>query len=228
MAYDAPSSPHPTPDESVPVVPPSSSQPIPLPDHLPSPSKYTCKVCPKSFSHRSGLSRHVSVSHRLEDAGFSCSGCSKKFIRKDHLLVHVVSGACNRKGMRDVSKTCHMCHKKFSSKWALHRHMISHKTKHKLTCENCDRCYTREDFLLIHQKTCTVSEKTRKKREVKKIHKDTVKVKIGSPKKATPGFAKANRAYRLSDPGNFQPLLDLHSKGKPADSTMTATPLHHS
>ena len=52
---------------------------------------FTCNQCDKIFSHRSGLRRHMKMSHGTGNR-YKCSTCNKEFLRKDvlnrHMKVH--------------------------------------------------------------------------------------------------------------------------------------------
>lgn len=56
-------------------------------DEVPSSSGSTCRICQKSFAHRSSLSRHKKV-HESSQPKIACHKCGKIFKRKDFLKMH--------------------------------------------------------------------------------------------------------------------------------------------
>ena len=76
-----------------------------------------CLSCPKTFSSKSALQRHVTI--HSEGKRFACEACNKEFTRKDVLKKH--SAAVHSEN-QNGSFGCNSCNKIFKWKHSFQRH----------------------------------------------------------------------------------------------------------
>ena len=76
-----------------------------------------CLSCPKTFSSKSALQRHVTT--HSEGKRFACEACNKEFTRKDVLKKH--SAAVHSEN-QNGSFGCNSCNKIFKWKHSFQRH----------------------------------------------------------------------------------------------------------
>ena len=127
-----------------------------------------CNLCPKLFSNKYSLQKHLKVhqdslrytctecnqsftkhnllkSHKLEhksgiekEAPVSCSKCEKKFVYGSQLQTHVIRHHENRKEYK-----CEKCEEIFTKWTGLRAHMSSaHAKSSKNSCELCKKVFT--------------------------------------------------------------------------------------
>jgi hypothetical protein len=76
-----------------------------------------CEACPKTFSSKSALQRHVTT--HSEGKRFACEACNKEFTRKDVLKKHSVAVHTEN---QNGSFGCNSCNKMFKWKHSFQRH----------------------------------------------------------------------------------------------------------
>ncbi|XP_029435937.1 zinc finger protein 773-like [Rhinatrema bivittatum] len=106
---------------------------------------FLCAECNKSFTHKSGLTRHEK-SHSGERQ-FSCIKCGRSFIRKQDLSQHQKIHLPRNKPF-----TCPECGKSFLAKYSLISHQKIHTGERPFACTECGKCFPAKYTLILHQK----------------------------------------------------------------------------
>ena len=139
--------------------------------------KFECKKCGKSFSDKSGLSRHTKSIH--EGKRYNCERCDKTFSGKSSLSEHV-------KSIHESKKyECYKCEKYFANHSGLLRHTKSIHEGIRYNCERCDKTFAGKSALTSHIKSihenekyeCDKCEKSYTDKETLKIHQEWHKMK---------------------------------------------------
>jgi KRAB domain-containing zinc finger protein len=132
--------------------------------------KHECEQCGKLFNYKRHLSRHQ-ANH--EDGNMPCNECDKKFYRKDKLNDHLryvhqkpaieatklvsefadppllqITKENNENTFRNHS--CAQCPKTFTCSKHLSRHKNSVHSAVELTCQFCQKTFSRKDKLNVH------------------------------------------------------------------------------
>ena len=105
-----------------------------------------CPECPKVFSHRKSLSRHIKSTH--DEEIFHCDFCGKDFNNKENLKRHVERGHG-----RNTQYQCFKCQEMLSSKETLLEHIKSVHGHMKHDCETCQKSFATNDGLKRHLRT---------------------------------------------------------------------------
>ncbi|XP_041449879.1 zinc finger protein 525-like [Drosophila obscura] len=103
--------------------------------------RFKCSLCPKSYAHKSNLTRHKQL--HTEDRPFKCSDCLKSFKLKYHLQGHI------RTHTSDRSFQCCHCSKSFKQKKALQQHNRTH-TGQPFKCSHCPMSFKTRYYLKKH------------------------------------------------------------------------------
>ena len=136
--------------------------------------RYSCRMCPATFSLRSELRVHSMMEHGSSDTHF-CSHCSfsckGKDEYKEHLQIHFGNARfqcelcdykCNiahqlrRHMMRHSDQKqfkCHICSSAFYEKTDLKRHMFNHSDSKPFKCSLCNYTCKFQNTLTLHMKT---------------------------------------------------------------------------
>jgi len=110
----------------------------------------TYEGCPKTYSRREHLNRHIKLHMGIEpERPYYCLDCGKTFTRKEHLLRH------RRSHTGETPYACPGvdCTKQFARKEHLKRHMRVHTGEHPYPCSECGRSFGRRERLLKHLKS---------------------------------------------------------------------------
>ncbi|KAM4601202.1 uncharacterized protein ACJ7VT_021002 [Polymixia lowei] len=141
---------------------------------------HNCPNCPQRFKYRSLLLRHI-VSHTNEQP-YECMHCGHKYASKSMCLKHeafcdgvdregqsvkksdvptkllVASSFRDAKEKRQVDGDneykCKFCTKTFMKSQNLRRHILTHNEVKPYRCKACDSCFSRYDYLKLHQTRC--------------------------------------------------------------------------
>merc|ERR1719336_1610668 len=115
----------------------------------------TYEGCPKTYSRREHLNRHIKLHMGIEpERPYYCLDCGKTFTRKEHLLRH------RRSHTGETPYHCPGvdCAKQFARKEHLKRHMRVHTGEHPYPCSECGRSFGRRERLLKHLETHGIHE----------------------------------------------------------------------
>ena len=107
-------------------------------------SIHNCTQCPRQFSHKSELTRHM---FKHMPPTFICNSCGKGFKRRQQLVVHY-------KMFHDSTINiykCPECPLTFRKESNMRRHKSIH-TGLKYKCSHCDSSFSRKDSYNRHQK----------------------------------------------------------------------------
>jgi len=108
----------------------------------------TYEGCPKTYSRREHLNRHIKLHMGIEpERPYYCMDCAKTFTRKEHLMRH------RRSHTGETPFACPDCSKQFARKEHLKRHMRVHTGEHPYPCTECGRSFGRRERLLKHLKS---------------------------------------------------------------------------
>ena len=137
-------------------------------------SKQLCKICLKTFSHSSGLSRHITTMHKKMKP-YQCEICSKTFGQSSHLKSHVFVAHKNEipKDMNSTNQ-CKICSITFGYHSELQSHINRiHKKIKPFQCQICFQCFVTKFELEKHNKTHYMSDGITRKQEAIKINSET-------------------------------------------------------
>lgn len=134
-------------------------------------NKYTCSYCSKVFMRRLSLNSHV-VTH-TKNLPFTCSKCGKLFAIKSELTIH--------KKIHTEQYQCKICLKSFVVPSKLARHIRIHTNEKPFKCdfEKCQKSFRDQSNLFEHKEThknvrnlkCESCEKFFKTKNQLKSHK---------------------------------------------------------
>lgn len=102
---------------------------------------FACPQCPRTFSFKSSLGRHIKGVHE-DISRFTCveNGCDKKFRSSYELKQHQIGS--HNKGDK-LDRTCQICNKVFKKVKYLQIHQASvHNTEPQYTCPICNRSFS--------------------------------------------------------------------------------------
>lgn len=108
---------------------------------------FSCASCDKTFTSRSDLTNHVRT--HTQEKQFAChfEGCSKIFVHKANLNVHIRSQHVESKGFN-----CDLCQKSLANSNALRVHLNKvHKAEKKFGCTTCTLKFASPQLLKIHE-----------------------------------------------------------------------------
>ena len=112
--------------------------------------RWKCAECPKAYSQKGNLDRHIKIKHSATPPSFACGECDKTFTRRYQLDTHIKT----KHSATPPSFTCDECGKTYTEKGHLNTHI---KTKHSATppsfaCDECGKTFTQKGVLDRHIK----------------------------------------------------------------------------
>lgn len=140
--------PHPTPpDEITNIIPKyDSHELIQRPKKQTKKSSHPCSQCPKCFSSKSSLERHM-LSHS-DERFYPCNLCDKSFKRETHLKRHMDNVHSQKRPY-----PCPVCEQTFKLPHHLQGHLALHADEKPFKCNICEKTFTRKSILNDHNKT---------------------------------------------------------------------------
>ena len=122
-----------------------------------------CDQCNRSF-YKSYLEKHKKLTHQQgeeqSENGIKCLVCVDEFATVEQLAEHLSNSHVNiflGKRFLNKSNKCAICGKGFHSKYYLKNHInLQHggtDNPQKITCDVCEKCFTTQTELTIHQKS---------------------------------------------------------------------------
>ncbi|XP_035684563.1 myoneurin-like isoform X1 [Branchiostoma floridae] len=111
-------------------------------DNSSSTERFSCTVCPMSFTKLSALKRHLST--HAGQQPYQCSICSTRFRRisylKNHMIIHT----------GEKPYKCNLCSAKFSQRATLFRHRAVHNKERPYQCTSCPMKFNQRSSLVRH------------------------------------------------------------------------------
>lgn len=108
--------------------------------------KFLCHVCSKSFLLKHHLLVHLKVHTNEKD--FECEICDKKFRQRSHLYQHRKFHAGNKQF------PCEYCHKSFMQRCDLKRHLKTHRSELPFHCSHCVSRFSDDIERQSHERSC--------------------------------------------------------------------------
>ncbi len=117
-------------------------------------NRYTCDICPETFSSKRKKEYHCSISHP-EYKPYPCSACNKRFVTLQVQKHHYKTIHNNKTQAKHIKKyKCDLCDKGYPKLKRLTRH---HKKRHPnqnpYICNLCDKNFLNKSTKVHHQKT---------------------------------------------------------------------------
>lgn len=109
--------------------------------------KFLCHVCSKSFLHKHHLILHLRI--HTNEKEYECTVCARKFRQKSHLNQHNKMHT----GQKDFS--CEFCAKLFLHRGDLRRHLNTHRAQLPFHCAHCAHRFSDWITKQTHETTCT-------------------------------------------------------------------------
>lgn len=104
---------------------------------------FTCLICGKAFSQRSGLSHHLPMHSEIK--AFQCSVCGKCFRQRSGLTHH-------KQTHSEVKAfSCDVCGKAFAQGSGLIHHKSTHSLVKSFTCHICGKSFAQRSGLAHHK-----------------------------------------------------------------------------
>ena len=130
--------------------------------HQPSPGRFRCSACQKSYSTVGGLSKHRELHCRALNAtdprrpqqtvaglvatkDQRCPQCDKAYTSASALKMHIRT--------HTLPCRCRLCGKAFSRPWLLQGHVRTHTGEKPFTCPHCQRAFADRSNLRAHLQT---------------------------------------------------------------------------
>ncbi|KAG5889060.1 hypothetical protein JTB14_020413 [Gonioctena quinquepunctata] len=108
--------------------------------------EYKCDYCPRAYSHRPCLIKHLAIKHG-ETKKYHCENCPKVFTDPSNLQRHIRT---HHVGAR--SHACPECGKTFATSSGLKQHTHIHSSVKPFQCEVCFKAYTQFSNLCRHKR----------------------------------------------------------------------------
>jgi len=112
---------------------------------VPQQKRFHCKFCPKIFSYRSLLSRHL-LKHNGISTNHNCKICWKSFSSMTNLNVHSQLHIMKQ----GKPYQCSYCQKRFVNHIGMQRHMRIHTGEKPYKCNQCGRRFAQKGHLTRH------------------------------------------------------------------------------
>nr|CAD7432076.1 unnamed protein product [Timema monikensis] len=107
---------------------------------------FECNYCGKKFKFKANLKEHIRYHTGRPRCKQRCDICTKKFLRRHELLVHLTTDHLDITYM-----TCDTCNKICISERDLADHKISHSNERPFICLFCGRKFKRKSHLTRHE-----------------------------------------------------------------------------
>ncbi|XP_011559604.2 zinc finger protein 32 isoform X1 [Plutella xylostella] len=107
--------------------------------------RYLCPQCGKGFVTSGGLSQHQ-LTHK-EVGQFKCGFCKKNYKSRQSLKEHFSNAHSSNK----TPFICTICGKCLTAKSTLVAHLKSHNGTNLFACDECPKTYTRASYLKLHK-----------------------------------------------------------------------------
>ncbi|XP_013168929.1 PREDICTED: gastrula zinc finger protein XlCGF26.1-like [Papilio xuthus] len=113
---------------------------------------YKCQSCPRTYTDRYCLRKHVNSTHR--NRRVICAHCMKTYASKDVLRNHIQLRHPTVLPPTVLKKTiiCKECGKAFQSPSQLKAHSLKHSSEKRFYCVECDKSFKSENILKQHLK----------------------------------------------------------------------------
>ncbi|KPJ04908.1 Zinc finger protein 845 [Papilio xuthus] len=113
---------------------------------------YRCQSCPRTYTDRYCLRKHVNSTHR--NRRVICAHCMKTYASKDVLRNHIQLRHPTELPPTVLKKTiiCKECGKAFQSPSQLKAHSLKHSSEKRFYCVECDKSFKSENILKQHLK----------------------------------------------------------------------------
>lgn len=108
---------------------------------------HACTYCDKTFAMPNLLRDHLP--QHTGEKPFACPDCDEQFISRHTRLMHQ-----RKVHNRDTPYKCNICQQQFDNRRLLKSHAVQHTGIKPFACDECDRRYTTEQALAMHQGLC--------------------------------------------------------------------------
>ncbi|CAD5123002.1 DgyrCDS11392 [Dimorphilus gyrociliatus] len=116
--------------------------------------KEICNICHKEFGNKSRLTLHIRTRHGSEK--FTCKRCSKSFDTAQKLVKHSKIIHNDLKPFVCKEKDCENCYATYS-RLLYHEKKWHRKKTFDKQCSTCNKLFTNDEGLRVHQKRCGVA-----------------------------------------------------------------------
>ncbi|XP_063696980.1 zinc finger protein 501-like [Culicoides brevitarsis] len=114
-------------------------------------NRFQCRFCLQIVVE--GLREHEKQ-HIIENGGFECEHCPKKFIDRDRVAIHLKAvHFSNRKDPNRPRYACDICNKTYTEKCSVAKHKRNHHSDVPIPREICPYCGKEQQNLKVHINT---------------------------------------------------------------------------